>query len=749
MKIKLKTKLFFVSTGMVFIFGLMVLFQFEKGLGEQKKSVVEGFSLYSASLSNSISQVFYSQYHNIQAVAKNDGLKDLEQKENIQFILNEIVTLYPLSDLLVLVDMNGKLITSSSITPNGKKLDISSLASVDFTNEAWFKDAKNGKMTEALKKKIFGSHVGKFKESKIVSRVFGKKRLGNHFSALIESEYGDPLAVLTSFININWVENEMKALKQQMNTAGIDGSISLLDKNGKVLSFANEKGFSRDTDNILFTKNFYESDTQMGKDIATGKSNSLVGNVPFVESKVLKSYQKISNNKFVDTLGWSISVWTTPESAFSSINALRTIFYWTFGVMLLVCAVLSFFIIGKLDKELMGVVNGLRNSTRKNSEFVKNLSGTSEKVSELSSSQASSIHETATTLDELSEMIKMNAGHAQNALATSKSSEENATEGKNIVSSVVKTIHEIKESNDEILDQTTEGNKRINDIVSVINEISEKTKVINDIVFQTKLLSFNASVEAARAGEHGKGFAVVAEEVGNLAQLSGTAANDISGILEESISTVEKIVKENQDNIEKIMIKSKDKVEEGIEISGKCNDALENIARDIQRVSSMAQDISSATAEQETGISNISDAMNQLQGITNDSTSIAEEMLHISKDLDTESTSLTNVVNILQTDIIGGSESDRKAVEDIEKKSALKKAKKVANSKKKVGKKKKATTRKKTEPNKVDAKRETAKVLEIKPKVERKIVESEKKVVQKVAVGGEVPSRNDPRFEDI
>ncbi len=51
-------------------------------------------------------------------------------------------------------------------------------------------------------------------------------------------------------------------------------------------------------------------------------------------------------------------------------------------------------------------------------------------------------------------------------------------------------------------------------------DIGDKTKVINDIVFQTKRLSFNASVEAARAGEHGKGFAVVAEEVGNLAQMS-------------------------------------------------------------------------------------------------------------------------------------------------------------------------------------------------------------------------------------
>ncbi|EQC49763.1 methyl-accepting chemotaxis protein [Bacteriovorax sp. DB6_IX] len=95
----------------------------------------------------------------------------------------------------------------------------------------------------------------------------------------------------------------------------------------------------------------------------------------------------------------------------------------------------------------------------------------------------------------------------------------------------------IKNSNEAILTTTSEGNKKINEIVSVINEISEKTKVINDIVFQTKLLSFNASVEAARAGEHGKGFAVVAEEVGNLAQMSGKAAEEMVKFL-ESLSLV-------------------------------------------------------------------------------------------------------------------------------------------------------------------------------------------------------------------
>lgn len=101
---------------------------------------------------------------------------------------------------------------------------------------------------------------------------------------------------------------------------------------------------------------------------------------------------------------------------------------------------------------------------------------------------------------------------------------------------MIHSITEISESNDRIMSQVADGNRKISEIVQVISEIGNKTKVINDIVFQTKLLSFNASVEAARAGEHGKGFAVVAEEVGNLAQMSGNAAKEISDMLNGSVS---------------------------------------------------------------------------------------------------------------------------------------------------------------------------------------------------------------------
>ncbi len=75
-------------------------------------------------------------------------------------------------------------------------------------------------------------------------------------------------------------------------------------------------------------------------------------------------------------------------------------------------------------------------------------------------------------------------------------------------------------------------------VSDLIGQIEQKTKVIHEIVFQTKLLSFNASVEAARAGDYGRGFSIVAEEIGNLALMSGQAAKDIASLLQESSTKV-------------------------------------------------------------------------------------------------------------------------------------------------------------------------------------------------------------------
>ena len=189
--------------------------------------------------------------------------------------------------------------------------------------------------------------------------------------------------------------------------------------------------------------------------------------------------------------------------------------------------IFSWLFSSNLSKRIITMVDSLRESAASTSANSNNIKDASQKVSAAATEQASAIQETVATLNEITAMVNKSVEYAKQSTDKAVDSHDIAQQGKEAVNEMQRAMSEINQSNQNIMEATTDSNKKIEGIVKVITEISDKTNVINDIVFQTKLLSFNASVEAARAGEHGKGFAVVAEEVGNLAQMSGNAAKKL------------------------------------------------------------------------------------------------------------------------------------------------------------------------------------------------------------------------------
>ena len=146
----------------------------------------------------------------------------------------------------------------------------------------------------------------------------------------------------------------------------------------------------------------------------------------------------------------------------------------------------------------------------------------------------------------------------------------------------------------------------------MIGQIAEKTKVINDIVFQTKILSFNASVEAARAGEHGKGFAVVAEEVGNLAAMSGKAALEIGQILDRGVSVTNTIVEQISSTVGSLTKESSKVIDHSYETAQNCERLFSDVAARVDALKASVDAISSASSEQSKGVSDINTALLQL-----------------------------------------------------------------------------------------------------------------------------------------
>jgi methyl-accepting chemotaxis protein len=151
--------------------------------------------------------------------------------------------------------------------------------------------------------------------------------------------------------------------------------------------------------------------------------------------------------------------------------------------------------------------------------------------------------------------------------------------------------------------------------------IAEKISIVQEIARQTDLLALNAAVEAARAGEHGKGFAVVASEVRKLAERSQAAAGEISGLSGETVKA-----------------------------ATAAGDMLNRLVPDIRKTAELVAEISAACREQDMGASQINEAIQQLDKVTQHNASASEEMSATSEELASQAEELQETLAFFQTE---------------------------------------------------------------------------------------------------
>ena len=330
---------------------------------------------------------------------------------------------------------------------------------------------------------------------------------------------------------------------------------------------------------------------------------------------------------------------------------------------ILIAIAIAFFSLRAVTKAINEVVRSLFDSSLQVSSAAGQIAASAEELSQATTEQAASLEETAASIEEMNSMVAKNSDNAHSTANTSGVSQQKASEGQVVVEKMISSMDEINKSNTMIMDQVNYSNNRIAEIVKVIEEIGSKTKVINDIVFQTKLLSFNASVEAARAGEHGKGFAVVAEEVGNLAAMSGNAAKEIGTLLYESLHKVNEIVSETKSKVEKLIVEGRNTVEEGGMVARQCGEVLEDIVRNVSSVSHMASEIATASQEQSKGVEEITKAMGQLDQATQQNAATSQECASAAEELSAQAESLKKAVGQLVL-TINGHDGNTQSAED-------------------------------------------------------------------------------------
>ncbi|HIC3329981.1 TPA: methyl-accepting chemotaxis protein [Salmonella enterica] len=216
--------------------------------------------------------------------------------------------------------------------------------------------------------------------------------------------------------------------------------------------------------------------------------------------------------------------------------------------------------------------------------------------------QAAAIEQTAASMEQLTATVKQNADNAHHASKLAEDASGKASRGGQMVSGVVQTMGNISTSS---------------------KKISEITAVINSIAFQTNILALNAAVEAARAGEQGRGFAVGASEVRTLASRSAQAAKEIEGLIGASVSLIE----------------------QGSEEVIAAGSTMNEIVDAVKRVTDIMLDIAAASDEQSRGIVQVSQAISEMDKVTQQNASLVEEASAAAASLEEQAARLTQAVD--------------------------------------------------------------------------------------------------------
>ncbi|ANG92996.1 chemoreceptor protein [Lelliottia amnigena] len=239
--------------------------------------------------------------------------------------------------------------------------------------------------------------------------------------------------------------------------------------------------------------------------------------------------------------------------------------------------------INNLSSNIATLVREIRASSHTAMTLSEQLSSRSEQLSVKTEQQSASLIQTAASMEQMAASTRNNADNTRMASERASQATVQASKGGELMGQVAHNMQSI-----------TECAQQMTEIISLIDGIA----------FQTNILALNAAVEAARAGDHGKGFSVVAGEVRNLAHRSAEAAKSIKSLIEVTSNNVT----------------------QGVTIVSEAEQNMQEIVKGSGQVSKLMDEISASTAEQEKGISQITQALSELERVTQSNVAMVDEL---------------------------------------------------------------------------------------------------------------------------
>lgn len=330
----------------------------------------------------------------------------------------------------------------------------------------------------------------------------------------------------------------------------------------------------------------------------------------------------------------------------------KTLFY--LFIFILLGAGTFYFFLNKFLNSLTTIATNLNENSSELGGMHLDLDGASEELEIEVTNQFDSFRHTVSSIEEINERANKNSIQADKSNIFSKESLLAVHQGREAISEMKDSISDIKLTNDEIIEFLDKMiNVYLEDISKVIEEIADNTDVINEIVFKTSLLSFNASIEAARAGEHGRGFSVVASEVGNLSKISGNASVKITNMLNKGKNQISEILETSKKNMEKIKNDSASKIKFGLDRVDCCEEMFDNISGSAASIGENVSHIAKDSKEQGIAIQEITGTMNKTIKGTEKSFVLATQAALVSKNLGEQSEIINSYAKDFLTLIYG------------------------------------------------------------------------------------------------